>query len=315
MVWKSNHSTYMVAVLAGGDSAERAVSLASGAQVCRALEAAQHTTEMFDPAVTDLAQIPWTRFDACFIALHGGAGEDGRVQQQLESLGVAYTGSGPAASRLAMSKSASKERFLQAGVPTLPYLLFHAADPLEQIAPKLAALRYPLVIKPDGQGSSLGVGFAHSVEELPERIAESRQYDPFVLAEPWIDGREFTVAILGRRPLPLLEIGTPRGFFDYHAKYESGTTEYRFDTGLSAGTTAEILTAAVGAATSLDTAGLVRVDVMLDRDRRPWVLEVNTIPGLTDHSLAPKAAAHENLDLPALCDWMVRDCLRAEVSR
>lgn len=315
MVWKSDHSTYMVAVLAGGDSAERAVSLASGKQVCQALEAAQHTAEVFDPAVIDLAHIPWSRFDACFIALHGGSGEDGRVQRQLESLGVSYTGSGPAASRLAMSKSASKERFLQAGIPTLPYVLFHEADPLEQIARKLSALRYPLAIKPDGQGSSLGVGFAQSVEELSERIADSRRYDPFVLAEPWIDGREFTVAILGRRPLPLLEIATPRGFFDYEAKYENGTTEYRFDTGLSAGVQAEILTAAVGAAAALDTAGLVRVDVMLDRNRRPWVLEVNTVPGLTDHSLAPKAAAREGLDMPGLCAFMVRDCLRSEVTR
>jgi D-alanine-D-alanine ligase len=269
---------------------------------------------MFDPAAIDLTQIPWSRFDACFIALHGGAGEDGRVQKQLESLGVAYTGSGPAASRLAMSKSASKERFLQAGVPTFPYVLFHAADPLDQLVPKLAGLGYPLVIKPDGQGSSLGVGFAQSTDELAERIAESRRYDSFVLAEPWIDGREFTVAIVGRRALPLLEIGTPRGFFDYHAKYESGDTEYRFDTGLSAGTRGEILTAAVGAAAALNTAGLVRVDVMLDRELRPWVLEVNTIPGMTDHSLAPKAAAHEGLSLAALCDSLVRDCLLAEVT-
>ena len=137
-----------------------------------------------------------------------------------------------------------------------------------------------------------------------------------MIVEPFIVGREFTVAILGRQPLPLLEVISPAGLFDYEAKYESAMTEHRFDTGLLPEAAAEILEASVAAAEALDTAGLVRVDLILDRMARPWVLEVNTIPGMTPHSLAPKAAAHAGLSLVGLCEWMLEDCLAtSEVAR
>lgn len=306
-------ATFMVAVLAGGESAEREVSLASGAQVARALAARHHLSEMFDPARTDLFDIPWSRFDGCFIALHGGAGEDGRVQSELERLGVPYTGSGPAASRLAMSKSAAKERFAAAGVPTMPWVSVSPDEPWVTAADRVERLGYPVVVKPDGQGSSLGVGFANIREELPDRLAAARRFDPLVLVEPWIDGREFTVAVLGRDALPLLEIATPRGWFDYQAKYKCDDTEYRFETGLPPQKSAELETLGAAAAEALGTAGLVRVDLMLDRSGQPWVLEVNTVPGLTEHSLAPKAAARAGFDLPALCDWMLRNTLHVEL--
>ncbi len=310
MVWHASRRSWSVAVLAGGESHERAVSLASGAQVAPALESAGHRVELFDPAEIDLVDIPWHRFDVCFLALHGGAGEDGRVQQQLERLRIPYTGSGPLASHLAMSKSASKERFFLSRVPTLAYLLFHVTDPIEDVAEGVSHLGYPLVIKPDSQGSSLGVGFAESTAELARRVTESSRYDSYLLAERWIDGREFTVTILGRDPLPILEIATPRGLFDYEAKYNCGTTEFRFDTGLDFGVTSRVEDAALGAAAALNTSGLVRVDVMLDRQSQPWVLEVNTIPGLTATSMAPKAAARAGLSLAHLCEWMIEDAIK-----
>jgi D-alanine-D-alanine ligase len=304
-----------VVVLAGGDSAEREVSLASGRAVARALAAAGHQIEVVDPATTDLAAVDWSDLDACFMALHGGSGEDGRIQSRLENLGVAYTGSRPAACQLAMSKSAAKQRFVMAGVPTAEYVVLHADCTRDAVCLCDEGVGFPLVVKPDCQGSSIGVGFAQDAYELQARVAEARRFDAAVIAERWIDGREFTVALLGRRPLPLLEIVTPRGLFDYEAKYESALTEYRFEHGLPPAVAESLTTVAVGAAESLDTSGLVRVDLMLDRCGRPWVLEVNTVPGLTDHSLAPKAAARAGLDMIGLCSWMIDDALLMEVRR
>jgi D-alanine-D-alanine ligase len=321
-----------IAILAGGDSAERSVSLASGECVAAALEAAGHAIDLFDPARIDLADIPWAEFDACFIALHGGAGEDGRIQRRLELLKVPYTGSGPAACRLAMSKSSSKERFLQAGVPTLPYVLFGSAERGENVAaqiagqcrpisPKSAAgfgetrLHFPLVIKPDSQGSSLGVSVAHRPDDLEACLARCRLLDDYAIVETFISGREFTVAVVDRQALPLLEIVKPGQLFDYQAKYSDPATQYRFESGFPAAQIAAMEQIAVAAAACLHTKGLCRVDLMLDQAGRPWVLEVNAVPGLTEHSLAPMAARQAGLSMPQLCDLLVRQCLAAEVAR
>jgi len=298
-----------VAVLAGGDSAEREVSLASGARVAEGLRAAGHRVRSIDPAQTDLAGVDWGLFDACFLALHGGAGEDGRVQEQLERRHVPYTGSGPAASRAAMSKSAAKAIFRQRGVPTPESVLLEQEDGPEQVLGKVAGLGFPLVIKPDAQGSSLGVAIVRDAGQLPGRVAESRRYDPRLIAERFIAGREFTVAVLGREPMPLLEIAGFSGIFDYRSKYTSTSIEYHFQTGLPPIKVEELQQTAVRAAAALGTAGLVRVDLMLDEHLRPWVLEVNTLPGMTGHSLAPLAAARAGMDLPALCDRLLRESL------
>jgi D-alanine-D-alanine ligase len=315
MSWHPDRRPWRVAVLYGGASAERSISLTSGECVAAALESAGHAAELIDPAHVELAEVPWSRFDACFVAMHGGAGEDGRIQRRLELLRVPYTGSGPAASRLAMSKSSSKERFVQSGVPTSPYVLFHGDDPIDRVAAKIAPLGCPVVIKPDSQGSSLGVGLCRSRGELASRIADSRRYEEYILAEQHVRGREFTVAVLARDALPVLEIVTPGGWFDYDAKYESVTTVYRLAGDLPREKVTELEQTAVAAAESLGTSGLVRVDMLLDRAGEPWVLEVNTVPGLTDHSLAPKAAAHAGMDMPALCEWMVLECLHTEAAR
>ena len=301
-----------VAVLAGGESSEREISIVSGWQIVSALEAAGHEPTWLDPADTDLESIRTDQYDACFIALHGGAGEDGRVQQRLERLGVPYTGSGPAASWLAMSKSASKERFIQAGVPTPEYALVHSSESRRESAARAARIGYSLIVKPDSHGSSLGVGIADCPRRLGERLAESFALDPYVVMERLVRGREFTVAVLDRRPLPLLEIVTAESVFSFDAKYSSPTTEYRFETGLAPEIEATISRTAVAAAESLGTRGLVRVDLMLDAANQRWVLEVNTVPGLTGRSLAPQAAARAGISMPALCTWMIHDCLTRE---
>jgi D-alanine-D-alanine ligase len=300
---------WRLVVLAGGDSAEREVSLRSGAAVASALISAGHRVSQIDPAKSPLDTVDWSGFDACFIALHGGAGEDGRVQQELQTLGIPYTGSSPLACRLAMSKAASKAAFLAAGVPTPPFLRIEADEPADRIAERVASLGYPLIIKPDGQGSSIGLSLVEQPSVLARAIELARRDDPTCIAESFVRGREFTVAVLDNHALPPIEIVTPERVFSYDAKYSSSLTEYRFDFELADGRREELLHAAVAASEALGTSALVRVDVMLDHDGRVWVLEVNTIPGLTPRSLAPRAAARAGLDMAALCELLVRQCL------
>jgi len=299
-----------VAVLAGGESAEREVSLASGTRVAASLAEAGHDVTVIDPAQIDPARIDPKEFDGCFLALHGGSGEDGRLQRRLAEHRIPFTGSRAAASALAMSKSAAKQRFLRHGVATPEYVLLDPNHPPEATLARAQPLGFPLVVKPDAQGSSLGVGVANSAEELTARVSQAGHYGGVVLAERRIVGREVTVSVLNRRPLPPLEVVGRASIFDYHAKYASALTEYHFDLGLSPKKTKELQTTAVDAAAALGTSGLVRVDLMLDRRMRCWVLEVNTVPGMTDHSLAPMAAAQAGIAMPDLCDWMLRDGFR-----
>ncbi len=301
-----------VAVLYGGDSAEREVSLESGQCVAAALRQAGHAVRLWDPTVHPWEQLRAGRFHACFIALHGGAGEDGRVQARLEQLGIPYTGSGPAASRLAMSKSASKERFAQSGVPTLPYVLLHVAEPLAESLPRTAHLGLPLVVKPDAQGSSLGVLRVDRPDQLSGALRHAGEYDPFCLVEPFLTARELTVAVWNDHALPAIEIETPRRWFDYSAKYADGGARYHVAPSLPGQIQQQLETTALAAAAALGTRGMVRVDLLLDADQRAWVLEVNTVPGMTSHSLVPMAAARAGLDMPRLCDQLVRETLSRE---
>ena len=303
-----------VVVLAGGDSAEREISLASGRNVARALAKARHNVAVIDPAKEPLDSIDWRRFDVCFVALHGGAGEDGRVQAMLESIGIPYTGSGPAASGLAMSKTASKECFLSAGVPTPAFATFDSRDPIAEVTAKVAALGYPIIIKPDSQGSSLGISCARTPADLARSLEECLRFDSMGLAEKKVEGREFTVAVLDRRPLPLLEIVGLEGIFSFDCKYQDQSIEHRFDFDLSLRDVRRLESAAVAAVEAIGTSGLARVDLMLDRVNEPWVLEVNTSPGMTERSLAPDAAARAGLEMPALCDQLIRECLSLEYS-
>jgi D-alanine-D-alanine ligase len=314
VVFNQSDAPLRVIVLAGGDSPEREVSLRSGAAVAAALVDAGHCVTRIDPAEIALEAVEWHGCDACFIALHGGAGEDGRVQQQLDLYGIPYTGSGPETCRLAMSKSAAKQRLATHGVPTLEWCVTDADDLTRgsraaNVARRVAPLGYPLIVKPDAQGSSLGITVVSSPKELNAAILAAERFDEQCLIEPYVVGREFTVALLDERALPPIEIISPERVFSYQAKYESPTTEFRFDFELAERVREEVLRAAVAAGQALGATGLSRVDLIVDNDERVWVLELNTVPGMTARSLAPLAAARAGLDMTALCDLLVRQCL------
>ena len=304
-----------VAVLLGGDSAERAVSLESGAAVVRALRERNYRVTPIDPAFVDLSSFGWSEFDVVFLALHGQNGEDGTVQELLESAEIPYTGSDAYSSRLAFSKSASKERFVQSRVPTPDYVLIHETDEIARVEQHAQRLGFPVVIKPDSQGSSLGISIVHSANELQKALELCFRFDSFGILEKAVIGTEWTVGLLDNQTLPLLRIETDRPFFDYQAKYEDDNTAYCFDVALPGDVIESIESACRNAARSLKTRGLARVDVLLDKQNQPWVLEVNTIPGLTDHSLIPKAAARIGIEFPELCERAIQSCFAAASER
>jgi D-alanine-D-alanine ligase len=256
----------------------------------------------------DLAGYPWHEVDACFIALHGKFGEDGQVQQLLESLGVAYTGSGPGPSRLAMSKSATKECLRLHRISTPPYFLIHQREDVGSITDRAGVLGYPLFVKPDGAGSSIGVTPVAHESQLSAALDQAFRFDCFAVIERAIAGREMTVAVFGRDALPPVEILPTRTFFDYDAKYHDASTGYTFDVSLPAETIARMEQTAVAVCTAVGTRGLCRVDLMLDRQNQPWVLEINTIPGMTSHSLAPMAARRAGFE-EQLCELLVLDAM------
>ena len=295
-----------IAVLAGGDSDERVISLKSGAAVEAALTQSGHRVLHLDPAIVELSGIDWSQFDVAFIALHGRFGEDGQVQQLLENAGVHYTGSNSEASRLAFSKSAAKERFLQSGIPTPAYALIHYTDDFERIQRQADSIGYPLVVKPDTQGSSLGISMVRNRVQLASALKLCFQFDGFGILESMIEGTEWTVGLLDTQVLPAIKIETDREFFDWQAKYEDDATRYLFSTNFPTEVLENVERTAARAGWSLGTSGLARVDLRLDADGYPWILEVNTVPGFTDHSLIPKAAARMGLDFPTLCNQVVQ---------
>ena len=303
-------SSWRVAVLAGGDSEERTISLQSGAAVHAALTARGHLALHLDPSVVDLAGVDWRPFDVAFLALHGLFGEDGQVQQLLDEAGIPFTGSRATASRLAFSKSAAKECFLRSGVPTPAYALLHYTDDVDRIRRVTEEIGYPLVVKPDSQGSSLGISIVHSASEVAAALKLCFEYDSFAVVERAIMGTEWTVGLLDELVLPLIQIETKREFFNWHAKYEDDDTCYLFDSPIHASVASSIEAAARDACQALGTSGLMRVDLRLDHAHQPWVLEVNTVPGFTSHSLVPKAAARMGIDFGELCERAIRSCLR-----
>jgi len=304
------NAQWRVAVLLGGDSAEREISLASGAHVATTLRNRGHLVHEIDPKFVDLTQHNWTGIDLAFLALHGQFGEDGQVQSILDLMGIPYTGSGADASRLGISKSATKERLIQNGIATPNYVLIHESDGLDRILSHAQNLGFPLVVKPDTQGSSLGVSFVHSAEELPEAIKKCFTLDSFGLLESAIIGTEWTVGLLDETVLPPIQISTSRQFFTYEAKYQDEQTGYQFDYDVPNDIVRRIEHTAQNGCRAIGSRGLARVDLMLDEMKRPFVLEINTIPGLTDHSLVPKAAAKMGWGFGELCERAIVSCLR-----
>jgi D-alanine-D-alanine ligase len=287
-----------VTVMLGGSSAEREVSLRSGAAVAKALRSLGHTVSELDPRTPDWTLPPGT--DVVFLALHGTYGEDGTVQKQLDALGVPYTGCGATASRIAFDKVLTKQSCIEKFVPTAKFVTANsAASPFpENFLP-------PLVVKPARQGSSVGLQFVERVEDWPGALAESLKFDSEVLVEEKIIGREATVGILDGQPLPVVEVRPKQGSYDYHNKYTPGSTEYFCPADFGAATTQRIQAAALGAFRAVGGRDYARVDVMVRADGSPVVLEINTLPGMTETSLLPKAAAAAGIDFAALCQRMV----------
>ena len=294
-----------VALLLGGRAAERAVSLKSGAAVLEALRRLAVDVQAIDPGPDVLEVLRAGGFDRAFIILHGRGGEDGQIQGALETIGIPYTGSGVLGSAIGMDKYRTKLIWAGAGIPTAEFALLYSADDL----PRAAALGFPLMIKPAHEGSSIGMARAEDAAELEQAWRAAGEYDAAVLAERWIPGAEFTCAILNGRALPLIRIETPELFYDYQAKYHANTTRYLCPCGLPPAHEAEFQALCLRALDAVGASGWGRVDFMLDADGAPKLLEVNTVPGMTDHSLVPMAARADGIDFDALCGQILETSL------
>ncbi len=311
---KSPQQFGKVGVLYGGKSAERDVSIMSGTGVHKALRAAGVDAHLFDTGIQSLAELAAAGFDRVFIALHGRYGEDGTIQGALELLGITYTGSGPLASALAMDKIMTKRIWINEGLPTPKFVALDGHSDLDALA---AELGLPLIVKPPHEGSTLGVTKVNSAGEIKAAYDVAAGFDEQVLAESFIKGRELTIALLGTgksaRALPVIEIVAPEGNYDYEHKYFTDDTRYICPAELSPEVTRRVQEISLAAYLSLGCEGWGRADVMLGVDGEPYLLEINTSPGMTSHSLVPIAAAATGLDHEDLCVEILR-AARCKVS-
>jgi D-alanine-D-alanine ligase len=297
-----------VGVLMGGRSAEREISILSGTGVLQALRSRGIDAHAFDPAERSLAELAAEKFDRVFIALHGRYGEDGSLQGALEQLGIPYTGSGVMASSVGMDKITTKIIWLSKNIPTPRYATVAPGDDLDAV---VAELGLPLIVKPPLEGSTIGITKVEAAEEFEAAVALAAGFDETVLAEEFVTGREFTVAVLGTgkhaRALPIVEIVAPQGNYDYQNKYFTDDTQYHCPAQLDAALSAEIQQHAVDAYRALGCEGWGRVDVLVrESDMRPFLLEVNTSPGMTSHSLVPMAARAVGIGYEDLCIEILR---------
>jgi D-alanine-D-alanine ligase len=313
---QEKRSALRVTVLMGGPSPERQVSIWSGQAVADALESAGHVVTRGEilPGKTEI--LDRGEIDVVFIAMHGNFGESGEVQQLCEERDLAYVGSGPTASRLAMDKAAAKQRFGRAGLETPDWIVIERFHSPEKTAAWLEELSLPAVVKPVDAGSSVDVYICRDPAQRSQALEEVIDSYGRALIERFVPGREVTVGILDRTPLPVIEIRPPGGFYDYRAKYsDEAGTRYVFDHGLDPDVIHALQRDAQAAHDALDCRDLSRVDFILDDDRVGHVLEINTIPGFTSHSLLPKAAAKVGIDLPQLCDRLIRMARRRHRAR
>ncbi|MBN1854011.1 MAG: D-alanine--D-alanine ligase [Pirellulales bacterium] len=290
---------WQITVLCGGPSAEREISLSSGRAVAAAIRELGHWVIEADITPDDLSALD-TPADIIFPVLHGRFGEDGQLQEILEQRGLTFVGSGSEASRICIDKDATKRKWKEAGLPTAPWVVLdsnHGSVPDE--------LKPPFVVKPLEEGSSIGIHICDTVEALhrvlPQVILD---FGP-ILVEQWLEGPELTVGVLGHDPLPVIQVHPAVGWYDYAAKYERDDTDYFLDPGLDRATYQAIQHLAVKAFDVLGCLHLARIDLILDRHFGPQLLEINTIPGFTDHSLLPKAAAHLGISFPRLVEMLL----------
>lgn len=298
-----------IVVMLGGPSAEREVSLKSGAGVVKALRSLGHTVFETDPKTPDWILPPDTDV-VCLAPLHGTYGEDGQVQEQLEELGVVYTGCNSKSSRIAFDKVLTKQKCIKAGIPTANFEVVNSAR-----APLPKSLHLPLVVKPIRQGSSVGLQFVERFEDWQSAVTGALKFDSEVLVEEKIIGRECTVGVLNDEALPIVEVRPKTGAYDYRNKYTAGRTEYFCPADFNPATTKKIQAAALGAFRAIGGRDYGRVDVMVRANGEPIVLEVNTQPGMTETSLLPKAAAAAGISYEQLCQRMIDLALERKAAR
>jgi len=291
-----------VAVLMGGRSAEREISLRSGEAVLRALRDRDVYAQGIDAGDADFVQQMLDGgFQRAFNALHGRGGEDGVVQGLLDSLNLPYTGSGVLGSALAMDKLRTKQLWEGVNLPTPAFVVLNSEADLQAAADQLG---FPMILKPVHEGSSIGMSKVVREIDLKQAWRDAEKYDHEVLAERWVEGTEYTAAIVGDTALPLIRLETPREFYDFEAKYEADNTRYHCPCGLALDQEFELQELAKQAFDALSASGWGRVDFFLDAAHRPWLIEVNTVPGMTDHSLVPMAAKVFGWDMPELV-WRI----------
>ncbi|WP_373509349.1 D-alanine--D-alanine ligase [Thiocapsa sp.] len=289
-----------VAVLLGGCAAEREISLKSGSAVLAALLRQGIDAHALDPDERVLERLRTEGFDRAFVILHGRGGEDGQIQGALETIGMPYTGSGVLGSALGMDKYRCKLAWTGCGLPTAASVLLRTEADLAGAE----TLGFPLMIKPVHEGSSIGMARVEDRAALADAWRTARGYDALVLAERWIQGAEYTCAILGQEALPMIRLETPHAFYDFEAKYRADSTRYHCPCGLPAAEESRLQRLALDAFEATGASGWGRVDLMVDGSGQPFLLEINTVPGMTDHSLVPMAARVAGLDFDTLV-WRI----------
>lgn len=307
---EDTHRPLNITLLAGGISAEREVSLATGRQISEALRSLGHHVHQADISPTNLSALDHKPCDLVFPALHGVFGEDGGVQEILDARGIAYVGSGAAASRLAMDKVEAKRVLLEHQVSTPNWQIVYAHKFKDSWTPA-SGIGYPCVIKPIAEGSSVGCRVCQDAAEARAHLSETLPRYDAMLVERFVEGPELTVGILDGNALPVIQVRPARGFYDYQAKYLRDDTDYRFDIDLSPTVLQAVRDAALASYRVVGARHLARVDIMVDAATlEPLVLEINTMPGFTTHSLVPKAAAHAGIPFADLCQRLVRLAMR-----
>ena len=295
----SNASKFgKVAVLLGGKSAEREVSLDSGKAVLEALLRSGVNAEGFDPQERSVTEL--VGYDRAFIVLHGRGGEDGQIQGALEWMNVPYTGTGVQGSAIGMDKVKTKQIWQGSDLPTAPYRIISKDSDLTEV---IESLGLPLIIKPVHEGSSVGMSKVEKAEDLAAAIEKATVHDAVVMAEKWITGREYTISFLNGLPLPVIRLQPPAdvAFYDYEAKYNRNDVEFGFPCGLSESQEKNLQELCLRAFQAVGASGWGRIDAMLDEQGHFWLLEVNTVPGMTSHSLVPKAAKAVGYSFDELC--------------
>ncbi|MCW8038449.1 MULTISPECIES: D-alanine--D-alanine ligase [Acinetobacter] len=307
----SNASKFgKVAVLLGGKSAERGVSLDSGTAVLEALVRSGVDAEGFDPKERSVTEL--VGYDRAFIVLHGRGGEDGQIQGVLEWLNIPYTGTGVQGSAIGMDKVKTKQVWQGSELPTAPYRIVSKDSDLNEI---VGSIGLPFIIKPVHEGSSIGMSKVEKIEDFAEAIAKAAVHDAVVMAEKWITGREFTIVILNGQALPVIRLEPPKdvAFYDYEAKYNRNDVQYGIPCGLTEDEEKRLQALCLRAFQAVGASGWGRIDAMQDENGNFWLLEVNTVPGMTSHSLVPKAAQAVGLDFDQLCVAILEQTLNGAV--